>query len=94
MPGNSQDLYYQIAQSEHLPPFLISNGDADPVITSEQASRLHQALKNAGADSRLTIVLGAGHEDPLFRETQMAPTFNFLIESLRNVDRNNWKIQR
>lgn len=80
MPGRSLDLGYQISQSKRLPPFLIANGDNDPVITVEQASWLHELLVQAGADSRLHIVPGAGHEDPRFRTTQMVPTFDFLDE--------------
>ena len=35
-------------------------------------------LIKAGATSTLTILPGAGHEDPVFMATQMAPTFAFL----------------
>jgi acetyl esterase/lipase len=68
--------YLPIAKT--LPPFRIVNGDADPVISPLQARRLHQGLIKAGATSSLTILRGAGHEDPVFMVTQMAPTFAFL----------------
>jgi acetyl esterase/lipase len=61
-----------------LPAFMIANGDADPVISSEQARRLHTALLGAGASATLTILPGAGHEDPAFMATQMLPSFEFL----------------
>jgi acetyl esterase/lipase len=61
-----------------LPAFMIANGDADPIISSEQARRLHAALLEAGAIATLTILPGAGHEDPAFMATQMVPTFRFL----------------
>lgn len=80
MPKNL-DLYYQISQSKNLPPFLIVNGTEDLVITPEQANRLHQALKKAGSESQLTIVPGAGHEDPLFRKNQMLPAMEFIYRS-------------
>ena len=57
---------------------VLVNGDIDPVITVEQASKLHKALEQAGAESRLTIIPDAGHEDPLFGQTQMAPSLEFL----------------
>lgn len=82
MPGESLDLQHHISQAANLPPFLIVNGDHDPVITVKQASALHESLLKADTDSRLRIVPGAGHEDPLFRETQMSPTFEFLDEVL------------
>jgi acetyl esterase/lipase len=68
--------YLPIAKT--LPPFRIVNGDADPVISPLQARRLHQGLIKVGATSSLTILPGAGHEDPVFMATQMAPTLAFL----------------
>jgi acetyl esterase/lipase len=61
-----------------LPPFMIANGDADPIISAEQAFRLHAALLEAGGSATLSILHGAGHEDPAFMTTQMLPTFRFL----------------
>jgi acetyl esterase/lipase len=61
-----------------LPPFKIANGDADQTISASQAQRLHDALKKAGATTTLTILPGAGHEDPAFMVSQMEPTFAFL----------------
>jgi acetyl esterase/lipase len=69
--------------SRNLPPFMIANGDADPVISPQQARRLHEALLAAGARSTLVILPGAGHEDPAFMATQMLPTFAFLDETFR-----------
>jgi acetyl esterase/lipase len=60
------------------PPFMIGNGDADPIISPERAQRLQTALTDSGAISTLTILKGAGHEDPAFMATQMLPTFAFL----------------
>jgi hypothetical protein len=42
------------------------------------AIRLNEELLKEGAKSSLTIVPGAGHEDPAFMATQMLPTFKFL----------------
>jgi dipeptidyl aminopeptidase/acylaminoacyl peptidase len=61
-----------------LPVFRIVNGDKDASVTVSQARRLQDALLNAGAKSTLTILPGAGHEDPAFVATQMDPTFEFL----------------
>jgi predicted esterase len=65
-----------------LPAFRIVNGDKDTLITVSQAQRLQDALLKVGAKSTLTILHGAGHEDPAFMETQMAPTFEFLDRTL------------
>lgn len=82
MPGEELSLEYQIAKSKKLPPFLIVNGDNDPVITVDQASKLHMVLKRAGTESTLTIIPGAGHEDPLFTKTQMPASLIFLKQAL------------
>jgi predicted esterase len=47
-----------------LPAFRIVNGDKDTLITVSQAQRLQDALLKVGAKSTLTILHGAGHEDP------------------------------
>jgi predicted esterase len=47
-----------------LPAFRIVNGDKETLITVSQAQRLQDALLKLGAKSTLTILHGAGHEDP------------------------------
>jgi acetyl esterase/lipase len=71
-------MVHYIPAAKVLPPFLIANGDADPNVTARQAKSLHEALLKAGANSTLTILPGAGHEDPAYMATQMIPTFTFL----------------
>jgi acetyl esterase/lipase len=71
-------MVHYIPTAKVLPPFLIANGEADPNVKAENARRLHHALIDAGASSILTIIPGAGHEDPAFMATQMVPTFEFL----------------
>jgi acetyl esterase/lipase len=65
-----------------LPPFLMANGDADDVVSAENARKLNADLLAGGAKSTLTILPGAGHEDPAFMATQMGPTFIFLDRAL------------
>jgi acetyl esterase/lipase len=43
------------------PPFLIIQGDSDPVVPVEQAYRLNQALLEAGTSPELLIVQNGGH---------------------------------
>jgi acetyl esterase/lipase len=74
-------MVHYIPTAKNLPPFLIANGEVDPNVSASNAKRLHEALIEAGAKSTLTIVPGAGHEDPAFMETQMTPTFTFLDET-------------
>jgi acetyl esterase/lipase len=69
---------YYLPTAKSLPAFKIANGDADLVISPVRAQRLQDALTKAGATSTLTILHGAGHEDPAYMTTQMIPTFEFL----------------
>ena len=78
LPGPELSIAGHLHSAAVLPAFTIANGDADPVISSEQARRLHAALLEAGANATLTILPGAGHEDPAFMATQMVPTLQFL----------------
>ncbi len=43
------------------PPFFIVHGDADPVVPTNQSEILNAALKQAGVETTLTILPGAGH---------------------------------
>ncbi len=74
LPTELQHATY-IATAKNLPPFLIANGELDDIVPPEQSRLLHEELVRHGASSTLTIVKGAGHEDPLFMKTQMQPGF-------------------
>ena len=78
LPGAELSVAHYLPAAKKLPPFLIANGDADLIISPLQARRLHEALTQAGARSALTILPGAGHEDPTYMATQMLPAFEFL----------------
>jgi len=67
-----------ISAAKIIPPILIANGDADTSVPVVEAIRLNDELLKKGAKSTLTILSGAGHEDPAFMATQMLPTFKFL----------------
>jgi acetyl esterase/lipase len=69
---------HYISEAKTIPPILIGNGDADSSVPVASAIRLNEELLKKGAKSSLTIVPGAGHEDPAFMATQMLPTFKFL----------------
>ncbi len=78
LPDPELSIVRYLTTARNLPAFMIANGDADPVIPLIQAQRLQDALIRAGAKSTLTILPGAGHEDPAYMATQMVPTFAFL----------------
>jgi len=78
LSGSELRISHYLPTAATVPPFMIANGDADPIISPGQARRLSTDLLRAGASSTLTILHGAGHEDPAFMATQMLPTFQFL----------------
>ena len=69
---------HYIATAKVIPPFLIAHGDMDSMVPTDFSRRLNAELLAAGRKSTLRIVTGAGHEDPLFMETEMRPTFAFI----------------
>ena len=69
---------HYISAAKIIPPILIANGDADTSVPVVEATWLNDELLKKGAKSTLTILSGAGHEDPAFMATQMLPTFKFL----------------
>ena len=65
------------------PPFLIAHGDRDHVVAPAETVALHDALARAGADVRLLLIGGAGHEDPEFDSpATLAMTAAWLLETL------------
>ncbi len=80
LPDPELRIVHYLPKARILPAFRIVNGDADPIISPAQAQRLNDALTKAGAISTLTILPGAGHEDPAYMSTQMAPAFAFLAD--------------
>ena len=44
-----------------LPPILTIHGDADPIVPHSHATRLHQALDEAGVPNELLTIAGGGH---------------------------------
>ncbi len=47
--------------SKDDPPFLIMQGNKDPLVPMAHSQMLHDALTKAGVDSELVIIKGAGH---------------------------------
>lgn len=66
------------------PPFLISHGDRDLLVSHHQSVLLHDALIRAGADSTLITLGGAGHEaHRLDQPDHLAMVAAFLQAHLR-----------
>ena len=83
LPGShtaAEDPFPYIASAKpgSIPPFRIAHGDADCVVPVQHSRDLLAALTKAGAAATLTVLPGAGHEDPAFMRTQWEPTLAFL----------------
>jgi acetyl esterase/lipase len=70
--------YIASAKPSSIPPFRIAHGDADCVVPVQHSRDLLAALTKAGTAATLTVLPGAGHEDPAFMRTQWEPTLAFL----------------
>ncbi len=75
--------YIASAKPGSIPPFRIAHGSADCVVPVQHSRDLLAALKKAGATATLTVLPGAGHEDPAFMRTQWEPTLAFLDRVFR-----------
>lgn len=78
VPAEDPFPYIASAKPGSLPPFRIAHGDADCVVPVQHSRDLAAALTKAGAAATLTVLPGAGHEDPAFMRTQWTPTLAFL----------------
>ena len=81
----AEDPFPHIASAKpgSIPPFRIAHGDKDCVVPVQHSRDLLAALTKAGAAATLTVLPGAGHEDPAFMRTQWEPTLAFLDRVFR-----------
>ncbi len=65
-------------------PFLIMHGDKDPLVPADQSNRLAEALKKAGVEVRLIVMLNDGHgfKLPDNRAQQKSETLAFFKRQL------------
>lgn len=75
--------YIASAKPGSIPPFRIAHGDHDCVVPLQHSRDLLAALTRVGATATLTVLPGAGHEDPAFMRTQWQPTLAFLDRVFR-----------
>ena len=77
--GEKKDLAILANPITHItkddPPFVILQGDKDPLVAAEQSELLQDALTKAGVPSELIVFKGAGHGDGEFRK-QLADDAN------------------
>jgi acetyl esterase/lipase len=65
-------------------PFLIMHGEQDPLVEVQQSQLLNDALKQAGVESTLEVILGAKHGGPEFTTPERRKTImEFLDKHLK-----------
>lgn len=62
--------------SKDAVPFLIMHGDQDTLVSVNQSRKLQDALTQAGVESTLTVIPGAGHGGNQFGEAEIAKQIN------------------
>jgi acetyl esterase/lipase len=72
-----------VAKAKTLPAWFLAHGDADCLVPGGQSAELADAITAAGSTVDYTVLKGAGHMDPAFDSTQLAPTVDFLTKSLQ-----------
>jgi len=70
--------------SKDDPPFLIQQGDKDPLVPAAQSQTFYDALKAAGVDATLEIIPGAGHGNG-FGMVQIVKLAHFFDKNLKPV---------
>ena len=66
------------------PPFLIMHGDNDQLVPLAQSVMLAKALIDAGVETTMKTLPGAGHEDPKFHSEENRRLMeNFFSEKLK-----------
>ena len=82
-PATEQtDITAYVADAEVLPSWYLAHGDSDCLVPGGQSAQLNDALEAAGATVTYEVLEGAGHMDPAFDSTQLAPTVDFLEQAL------------
>jgi acetyl esterase/lipase len=73
--GEKKELAVKANPITHItkddPPFLIVQGDTDPLVPASQSELLAEALKKAGVECELVIIKGAGHGGTQFGTKEM-----------------------
>lgn len=69
---------HEVRAGTRFPAFLLAHGDADEVVPYAQSEGMHRRLLDAGADSRLLRVRGAGHEGSFWSAALHADILRFF----------------
>ena len=70
-------------------PIIIVHGDADKVVPLRQSQALDAALRKAGADSKLQIIKGAGHDFNQLQQGDSAELVNNFLDQNLNGGRHD-----
>ena len=79
--GDKMSPIRYIASCPSLPPFLMLQGDADPVVPYQQCVSMYEALCDAGADVKMIRVTGAPHEGAFWSRELLARIRRFIDQA-------------
>ena len=65
-----------------LPPILILQGDADPIVPLKQSLDMFEKLSSEGHDTGMITVEGAPHEGPFWSEELVDLALSFIRRKL------------
>ncbi len=72
--------------SKDDPPLLIFHGDEDRVVPLDQSKQMHKQYQDAGLESSLHIIEGAGHGGPQFSDsTRYTLVKKFLDRHIKQI---------
>lgn len=73
---------YEVQDGKSYPPFLLVQGDQDPLVPFAQSQSMHQRLQKAGAQSTLVQIAGAEHEGTFWSHDVHGLIYDFFKENL------------
>lgn len=80
--GGGPGMPEQAARIKNIPVWVI-NGEKDTTTTVEQAQKMVNALKAAGANVKFTIIPGANHVESLRQAYRMPELYEWLLKHAR-----------
>lgn len=77
---------FHVTQSDasRIPPFLIVHGDKDKIVPMDQSINFHKQLIEAGVDSTLHIIPGAGHGSEKILTEEYDEVVSFFRQHLQS----------
>ena len=80
--GDKMSPIFYVDGCPKLPPFLMLQGDADPVVPYAQCVKMYEKLYDAGADVRMIRIEGAPHERSFWSRELLDIIAGYIAEKI------------